>query len=613
MKASVTLIVFIAIISLSQSFPNGLLNTISDFKRALPNAPNGYTPEGETCLVNKPSIRNATGLSPNETAWLAVRRNVTVGAMEAFFGRINLGSLNASSYLHQHANNASALPNIGIAASGGGYRALMNGGGALQAFDARTTNSTLPGHLGGILQSATYLAGLSGGSWLVGSLYMNNFTTVSALRDSGSVWQFQNSILVGPTDSNYFRVSTPRYYSQLQDAVSGKSDAGYATSITDYWGRSLSYQLINATQGGLDYTWSSIALSGDFQQGNTPMPLVVADGRAPGEILIPENTTVFEFNPWEMGTFSRPLSAFVPLQFLGSNFSSGTLPSGRPCVRGYDNSGFVMGTSSSLFNQAFLQLNNTEAPQALKNSIHNILASIGENNNDIAVYEPNPFYLYNNQSVYAHSTMLTLVDGGEDLQNIPLVPLLVSQRNVDVILALDSSADTATRWPNGTSMVATYERSVNSSGQSPHDRIAFPPVPDPNTFVNLGLNNRPTFFGCNSSNVTAGTPLVVYIPNAPYIYASNVSTFDLSYNTTERDVIIENGYDVATMGNATVDSHWATCLGCAILSRSLERTHTAVPDICTTCLQKYCWDGSINTTNPGNYSPEYKLSPVRLE
>ncbi|KAF4211358.1 hypothetical protein CNMCM5878_002692 [Aspergillus fumigatiaffinis] len=572
--------------------------------RALPNAPNGYTPEGETCPSDRPSVRNATSLSNAETSWLKARRNNTKDALKAFLSRVELGAFNGSDYIATHSANASALPNIGIAVSGGGYRALMNGGGALQAFDNRTTNSTVKGQLGGILQSATYLSGLSGGSWLVGSMYMNNFSDVSSLRDNGSVWQFQDSIFSGPTQSTAWSISTAKYYSQLLGAVDGKSDAGYEVSITDYWGRSLSYQLINATEGGVSYTWSSIALSKDFQAGTMPMPLVIADGRAPGEILVPTNTTVFEFNPWEFGTWDESLSTFVSLEFLGSNFSEGTLATGETCVRGFDNAGFIMGTSSSLFNQAFLQINDTDAPPAVRNSISAILGRIGSENNDIAVYKPNPFYRYASQSKYTTSPSLTLVDGGEDLQNIPLDPLLQPQRHVDVILAIDSSADTTTRWPNGTSMVATYERNVRSSDTN--GGLPFPSVPDQNTFVNLGLNNHPTFFGCNSSNVT-GAPLVVYIPNAPYIYPSNVSTFDLQYNTTERNAIIENGYDVATLGNGTVDSIWPSCLACAILSRSFERTDTNVPEICASCFREYCWNGTINATTPGDYYPALKL------
>lgn len=118
--------------------------------------------------------------------------------------------------------------------------------------------------------------------------------------------------------------------------------------------------------------------------------------------------------------------------------------------------------------------------------------------------------------MHSSSTLLTLVDGGEDLQNIPFESLRQALRQVNVILALDSSADTSTRWPNGMSMVATYKGSLNSLRHS--TCLNFPPVPDQNTFIKLGLNSQPTFFGCNSPNVTGSAPLVVYIPIAPYIY-----------------------------------------------------------------------------------------------
>lgn len=337
------------------------------------------------------------------------------------------------------------------------------------------------------------------------------------------------------------------------------------------------------------------------------MPVVVADGRAPGELLIPGNTTIYEFNPWELGTFDPTTYGFAPLEFLGSNFSSGILPDDQQCVRGYDNAGFVMGTSSSLFNQFLLQVNQTSIPDLAKRFINNILTNIGQDNNDIADYSPNPFYHYHNSTSHnAQSKRLTLVDGGEDLENIPLHPLIQPVREVDVIFAIDSSADTDNYWPNGTSLVATYQRSLDdiSNGTS------FPAVPDQNSFVNLGLNTHPTFFGCDSSNTTSTTPLIVYLPNHPYVYHSNVSTFDPSYTTTERDNIILNGYAVATMGNATKDSTWPTCVGCAILQRSMERTGTPIPDVCTSCFKKWCWDGSVNSTQPAAYDPPYSIAVV---
>lgn len=365
--------------------------------------------------------------------------------------------------------------------------------------------------------------------------------------------------------------------------------------------------MFNASSGGLNYTWSSIADTREFQDGNYPMPFVVADGRNPGELLVGSNSTVYEFNPWEFGTFDPTIFGFVPLKYLGSKFESGSLPSNESCISGFDSAGFVIGTSSTLFNQFLLQINTTSLPTFVKDVFTNILQKFDKDQNDIAAYDPNPFYKYNeHSSPYASQRMLDVVDGGEDGQNVPLHPLIQPERHVDVIFAVDSSADTDYFWPNGTSLVATYERSLNSSGIA--NGTAFPAVPDQNTFINLGLSTRPSFFGCDSSNQTGPSPIIVYIPNAPYSYHSNVSTFQLSTDDTERDNIILNGYEVATMGNSTVDGNWTSCVGCAILSRSFERTGTTLPDICNQCFDRYCWNGTVNSTKPSSYDPTYYLS-----
>jgi lysophospholipase len=422
-----------------------------------------------------------------------------------------------------------------------------------------------------------------------------------------SVWQFQNSIFQGPKESGVSILNTASYYGDIKDQVDQKSKAGFNTSITDYWGRALSYQLINATDGGPAYTFSSIALQDSFANAQTPFPMLVADGRSPGDTIISLNATLYEFNPFEMGSWDPTTYGFAPLRYLGSKFKGGVLPASESCVRGFDNAGYVMGTSSSLFNQFLLRINGTTSG-LLTDALTSVLKDIGNENNDIAQYQPNPFYHFNNATNRdAFVEELSLVDGGEDLQNIPLYPLIQPFRAVDVIFAVDSSADTTYIWPNGTALVASYERSLNDTIQN---HTAFPAIPDVNTMVNLGLNQHPTFFGCNAANTTTLSPLIVYIPNAPYITHSNVSTFDPAYNTTQRNLIIRNGYDVATLGNGTLDAQWPTCVACAVLSRSFFKTGTAVPDACQTCFNRYCWNGSLNATTPNNYDPAFKLAEV---
>ena len=580
--------------------------------RALPNSPNGYTPSEVECPSARPSVRSASTLSHNETLWVEKRRNNTITPMETLLTRLNITNFDAQSYIQDHAKNVSALPNIGIAVSGGGWRALLNGAGAIEAFDSRTPNSTTAGHLGGLLQSSTYLAGLSGGGWLVGSIFMNNFTTVTALRDdpSRSVWEFGNSVLDGPDQGGIQVLDTVEYYTTIANEVEGKRNAGFEITLTDIWGRALSFQLINATDGGPAYTWSSIALSQAFQNADTPFPIAIADERAPNEVLIPQNTTIYEFNPFEMGTWDRTTFGFVPTQYLGSNFTAGSIPTNEKCTIGYDNGGFIMGTSSTLFNQILLEINSTSLPSVFKNVLNSISEDVGLNNEDIAHYNPNPFYHYNRATnPSGNNNTLTLVDGGEDNENIPFHPLIQPLREVDVIFAVDSSADTTYNWPNGSSLVQTYERSASAMA----NRTGFPSIPDTNTFINLGLNKRPTFFGCNASNITSAhpVPLIVYLPNAPYVTYSNVSTFDLTYNDTQRDAFILNGYDVATMANGTIEASWPMCVGCAILSRSFHRTQTAMPEACAKCFDAFCWDGTLNSTTPAPYEPTLSLPGLK--
>ncbi|KAH8698062.1 lysophospholipase Plb3 [Phaeosphaeriaceae sp. PMI808] len=566
----------------------------------------GYAPHPADCPVSRPIIRNPISLSPEETAWLGKRQANTLWAIRDFLARANITGFDSNAYIEKIGQNASALPNIAVAVSGGGYRALMHGAGVISAFDNRTHNSTLPGNIGGLLQASTYLSGLSGGSWLVGSLYIPKLRSVQDIfrmnpNDTNSLWQFDNSIIEGPAT-----LSTPRYYTNIMDDVDNKGTAGFNTTITDLWGRGLSFQLFNASDGGPDYTFSGVAQDRDFQSASAPLPIIVALERAPNQLLIPSNSSVYEISPWELGTFDPPTAAFAPLRYVGSNFRAGAIPEAESCVSGFDNAGFVVGTSSSLFNQAYLQINKTDIPPRMQDYLNRKLEEVGKGNSDVSNWV-NPFYQYREENnTNANSKTLSLVDGGEDLQNIPLHPLLQPLRKVDVIFAVDGSADTAAPgayWPNGTALVATYQRSLLKTGH----KVPFPPIPDQNTFVNLGLNSRPTFFGCDTKNLTESSPLIVYIPNSPYTYNANISTFQLETNNTERNSIIQNGYNVATRGNGTLDKDWLSCIGCAILSRSFDRNGVTTPTLCGQCFQRYCWNGTVNSTAPPPYLPTHAI------
>lgn len=147
---------------------------------------------------------------------------------------------------------------MGIATSGGGYRAAIFGAGVLNAFDGRNRTSAQSG-VGGLLQSATYLSGLSGGSWLVSSLSQANFpplaevvfgslaTNSTAEADVFGGWQTNIDLLQVSSDTS---VET-QYVELLLQELGGKYKAGFPVTITDIWARTLARHFVNGT------TWAN--------------------------------------------------------------------------------------------------------------------------------------------------------------------------------------------------------------------------------------------------------------------------------------------------------------------------------------------------------------------
>lgn len=104
----------------------------------------------------------------------------------------------------------------------------MNGGGTIKAFDERTEGSTTKGQLGGLLQSSTYFSALSGGSWALGSIYVNNFTTVSNLQEN--LWDFTSYLVLGPAKMSPYEV-----WGNILAEVKSKREAGFVTGDPDIW------------------------------------------------------------------------------------------------------------------------------------------------------------------------------------------------------------------------------------------------------------------------------------------------------------------------------------------------------------------------------------------
>ncbi|CAK9440011.1 uncharacterized protein LODBEIA_P41110 [Lodderomyces beijingensis] len=553
------------------------------------SSPAGYPPQTVTCPSGPLTRSASTGLNPNESSYMESRYAVAKENLRTYLNSAKLEDFNVDGFLMD------ANPTIGLAFSGGGYRAQLVGAGEYAALDSRTCVTNGVG-LGGILQSSNYIAGLSGGAWLVGSLVSNNLFTIDNMLSQDILWNTSNSVL----DFYDNLLETLEMWVLIALQVESKEDEGFSVSITDFWGRALSYQqLAFFPHEGAGFSFPKVMEVPVYRDFYAPFPILVADGREPNTTIVNLNSTVFELTPFELGSGDPSLESFVQVQYLGSELDGG-FPSGR-CVNGFDNAGFFIGTSSSLFNEILITINQEYIPVFLQDIIEEVLINPFEKLNvDVAHYSPNPFYVSgqngNMSSPIEASETLFLVDGGEDGQNVPLVPLL--RRNLSAVFAFDNSAD-ENNWPDGTALISTYERQFTPQGGD----IAFPYVPGQSTFINLGLTSKPTFFGCDASNLTSLTadiynvPVVIYIANRAFSFSSNTSTFQLEYSIPERNAMITNGFEVASRMNGTLDEEWAACVGCAIIRREQERMNMVQTEQCKKCFQEYCWNGTVYETS----------------
>lgn len=551
---------------------------------------NSYAPGVVPCSGTS-LVRNADSLYSQELSYIQSRRKIAGEALLDFFERVDV-DFEYCSFLQEY------VPTVGLAFSGGGYRAMLAGAGTLAALDSREPSATEPGHLGGLLQSSTYITGLSGGSWLLGSVYLNNFTTISAIRENSRLWNLENSLL---TESSTISGAVEMYRDLLSDTFD-KCNAGFKVSLTDIWGRALSRQMIDLEDGGPALQWSDMSNWKWFQNAQAPYPIIVANARMPLVNLGDLDAAIMEITPFELGSFDPSLYAFTPLKYLGTRIEDGQPVDGK-CYSGFDNAGFMFGTSSSVFDLSAYRILQ-RIPGLVGRAIQTLLDPVIKTASlDVGIYDPNPFYDHNSSYMIPNIDIvdqetLYLVDGGEDDQVIPLQPLIHPSRQVDVVFAFDYDTDTSNGWPNGNSIIETYSRQFKVQVNH-EDPITFPYVPDKKSFINEGLTSRPTFFGCSAANQSSlGNripPLVVYIANYPYSYWANTSTFKLSYSQNEMNSMIKNGYNMATLLNGTLDDDWPACVACAIVHRENERRQQPVSSKCQECLSKYCWNGQLTT------------------
>ena len=509
-----------------------------------------YTPYTSTC-PNTPLVRPATGLSTGEANYIASREQVAGAALAKWLQSVNPEFCTVK------------VPGVGLASSGGGVKALLEGAGVVKAFDSR--DSTVG--TSGLYQGLAYHGGLSGGSWLVSSLAGNNWPTVSSLQTG--LWEaaFKRTVAF-PAGAN----STALI---VKDIVS-KHDAGFAVTLTDPWGRLLSYQLLDGTDGGVADRMSGLTSLSSFTSHSVPYPIITALEVPPDQCIAGRGSPQMEMHPYEWGSWDSGIAAFTQTAYLGTSVVDGNPAVSGKCIQNFDNLGFLLGTSSDLFSDLCVQKPSVNSSNLEISFLEKFLKGVSTalQSDEFSIY-PNPFYRFKGSPLVSNQTELFVVDGGISGQENPIWPFIQPARAnaISVLIVNDNSGDTVDNFPNGTEIHATY---VQAQLQGLTRMPAIPPV---STFLSKGLNKHATFFGCDDPHALT----IVYLPNVAYNFPSNQSAYRLQYSVNETAGMIENGVLIGTQNG---DANWPTCLGCAIV----KKTGDPLPSACNACFEKYCYN-----------------------
>ena len=529
------------------TIPASLLSTIKSLAAA---APTGYAPQKTSC-PSTPVVRVANGISSNEEEYIGQRKHVADASLSSWLKKIS-----------PDFDTSCNLPALGFSSSGGGERALLISAGVHEAFDERSSNASVAG----LWQALTYESALSGGAIFLVDWAINNWEPLPKLISS--FWQTSlNNGLLFPFGKSSGKDNATKDI--IHGEIFQKALAGYPVSYVDLLGRLESYSFVSPNGGAASHIRDITTLP-LFRSYQAPFPVFVSGGvNEYGDDcpITKLSDPQWEFNPFELGSWDRGISAFINITYLGSQ----PFHDERTCVTGYDSTGFAIGTSGDTFGLGTSCLEiNAQLPAFLKeyDVPQELVELVFPSNKSTFAQYPNPFYNFSSSPAVSEYHDLQMVDGGLLNTDVAIWPLLY--RNLDTLFVSDNSNDN-NNYTNGTDMYSTYLR-AQLYGLS-----QMPPIPDPKTFLEHGFENRNLFYGCNSTEYMT----IVYMPNRDVVYQSNYTATPDAMPNKVLYGLVENGKAIGT-NNGTED--WAKCVGCAIMRKS----NTKLPNFCGACFSKYC-------------------------
>ncbi|CEP10098.1 hypothetical protein [Parasitella parasitica] len=459
-------------------------------------------------MARDAAVREGAALSDQEKEFISRRKQKQKRAFAEFIGE------DAASIDERD------IPIVGIASSGGGYRAMIGLTGYLDAMKKS-----------GVLDCTMYFTGISGSCWAMSLYYNNCLTNADPVRMKE---HFQSRLSTHWANiSNFINILTASPEKSkllLQGAIQRYSQQHGDLSLVDIFGMLMGGTLLTkkttppikepGNQEGLKQqvkddnameqvdTKRAMHLTEQavfLEDGSEPLPIycVVRHDIAYGKTfeerikelkkMASRNTQEkkeldtlqkkadefadeqhndayqwFEFTPYEMG--SEEIEAWIPMWAFGRRFEHGKNLERLP----EQTLDILMGMFGSAFAASLVHFYQEIRSFLPSGSLIKIDEAITRYESSMSSYHPispssfpNPFYKLSSTytiqgenkeikrpEALVDSKELYLMDAGMD-NNIPFYPLMRQGRDVDVILAIDLSADiqTATHFDRAESYI----------------------------------------------------------------------------------------------------------------------------------------------------------------
>ncbi|XDV41594.1 hypothetical protein PO909_010436 [Leuciscus waleckii] len=191
------------------------------------------------------------------------------------------------------------VPVIAVLGSGGGFRAMVGFSGVMKAL-----------YESGVLDCVTYVAGLSGSTWYMSTLYSHpEFPTKGPEQI--------NQELMNRVNSNPLRLLLPKHITKYVHALWSKKASGQPVTFTDIFGMLIGETLIPAR---MDTKLSE--LQEKINEAQAPLPLFTCLHVKP-DVSELKFADWVEFSPYEIGM--AKYGTFMTPDLFGSKFFRGNV------------------------------------------------------------------------------------------------------------------------------------------------------------------------------------------------------------------------------------------------------------------------------------------------